>query len=345
MRPSLFLFLWACKGTSAPPATEETTDSDTETTPTATPGDEICDGLDNNDNGLIDEGLPRETYYLDADGDGYGDPGFSIEDCERPDGYTSNADDCDDTHDLRWDGAPDGCDGVDNDCDGLLDEAHREGWVLATMAQDGFIYVIDPATGDMNIRTTLADLPALASINSADALDANFVVVHSSANPTQLLSVDACTGAASQIGLTAGNFPGIAFGPQQELYGVDVSNDVFVRIDASDASSVQVFDFGFDIINSGLAYDCSEELIYVADQAGQQIFAVDTATGQMQSFRPTNVPFSSVGLEFDNITRTLYASTGTELWRIDPATGDGTFLSTLEVADNVNDLVQLPPSP
>jgi hypothetical protein len=33
---------------------------------------EVCDGVDNNCNGAVDEGL-LDTWYLDADGDGFGD--------------------------------------------------------------------------------------------------------------------------------------------------------------------------------------------------------------------------------------------------------------------------------
>jgi hypothetical protein len=335
--------LVACSDASKPAGVLTETDSPSTTQTTSTYTAEVCDGLDNNDNGLVDEGLPTEIYYLDSDRDGYGDPNAYVEACEKPDGYTSNADDCDDTHDLRWLGASDSCDGIDNDCDDALDEDHRAGWVLATMGVDSNVHIINPLTGASTIRTAITGLPG-GSINSADALDANFIVAHVSMNPNQLVTVDACTGVSGPIGLTPGNLPGIAFGPQQVLYGVDVDNDEFVRIDETDATAVTQFAFGFDILNTGLAYDCTDELLYVADQAGQQIFAVDVVTGQMSGFQPTNVPFDAVGLEFDNVTRTLYASTGTELWQIDPQTGTGTFLSTLQVP-SVNDLVLLPPCP
>ena len=40
--------------------------------------------------------LPQ-TWFIDADGDGYGDAGQSVEACEPPPGYVDNSDDCDDT--------------------------------------------------------------------------------------------------------------------------------------------------------------------------------------------------------------------------------------------------------
>ena len=62
-------------------------------------------------------------YYLDADGDGYGDPNsVPINDCIEPSGYIDNTDDCDDGEPLAWNGALEVCDGVDNDCNGSSDE-------------------------------------------------------------------------------------------------------------------------------------------------------------------------------------------------------------------------------
>ncbi|MCB9279877.1 MAG: T9SS type A sorting domain-containing protein [Lewinellaceae bacterium] len=68
-------------------------DADPAINPAAT---EICDGIDNNCDGQIDEGV-QTTFYADADGDGYGDPANTIEDCAAPTGYVSDNTDCDDT--------------------------------------------------------------------------------------------------------------------------------------------------------------------------------------------------------------------------------------------------------
>ena len=53
-----------------------------------------CDGLDNDCDGTADEDLEAKTYYLDADGDGFGDPDEPKTDCQKPSGHVSNADDC-----------------------------------------------------------------------------------------------------------------------------------------------------------------------------------------------------------------------------------------------------------
>lgn len=62
------------------------------------------------------------TWYLDADGDGVGD-GPGVVACTAPDGYVGVDGDCDDADAGTNPGGEEVCgDGLDNDCDGEIDE-------------------------------------------------------------------------------------------------------------------------------------------------------------------------------------------------------------------------------
>jgi hypothetical protein len=61
------------------------------------------------------------TFYADNDGDGFG-AGPAVEGCVVPPGFVENDDDCDDTDAAVHPGAEEVCNGVDDDCDGGIDE-------------------------------------------------------------------------------------------------------------------------------------------------------------------------------------------------------------------------------
>jgi hypothetical protein len=85
---------------------------------------EICDGLDNDCDvpAEIDEGAAPKTYYHDFDKDTFGDPADSIQACGVPDNFVENNLDCNDNDKTIYTGAPEICDGKDNDCDDQKDE-------------------------------------------------------------------------------------------------------------------------------------------------------------------------------------------------------------------------------
>jgi hypothetical protein len=91
---------------------------------------EYCDALDDDEDcdGLADDDDPSvsastfDTWYVDGDGDGYGGSS-TLDACDIPSGYIAADGDCDDTDGAISPAAAEVCDGVDNDCDGTIDDA------------------------------------------------------------------------------------------------------------------------------------------------------------------------------------------------------------------------------
>ena len=128
------------------PADEDCDDADGEVFPGA---DEVCDGVDNDCNGEVDEGVTT-TYYLDSDADGYGDDAGAVEACEAPEDTSEVGGDCDDGDPEVSPAATERCNEVDDDCDGEVDEDVQETW-YADADDDGF--------GDASTTTEDCDPP------------------------------------------------------------------------------------------------------------------------------------------------------------------------------------------
>lgn len=94
-------------------------DTNSDRFPTA---DEFCNGIDEDCDTQIDEGLVVSTYFLDADGDGFGNPAASLLTCAAPAGYVTNNGDCLDSNASVNPTATEVCNGIDDDCDLVIDE-------------------------------------------------------------------------------------------------------------------------------------------------------------------------------------------------------------------------------
>ena len=145
-------------------------DEDEEVHPDA---EELCDEIDNDCDGTADEGDAGDatSWYADDDSDGYGDPDEGVTACDQPTGYVDDSSDCDDTNSTVNLAAAETCDGVDEDCDGSIDEG-----ALTTYYEDG------DGDGHGDSTSTVEDCSAPSGYvaDAGDCDDAN-----ASANPDE----------------------------------------------------------------------------------------------------------------------------------------------------------------
>ncbi|MBK7037546.1 MAG: putative metal-binding motif-containing protein [Bacteroidetes bacterium] len=98
--------------------TGDCNDGDNSIYPDAT---EVCNFIDDDCDGTADDGITYLIYYTDADLDAYG-AGLGANYCSDPGaGFSLNNLDCEDGDASINPGEIDLCNGIDNDCDGLID--------------------------------------------------------------------------------------------------------------------------------------------------------------------------------------------------------------------------------
>ncbi len=138
-------------------------DSDAGSNPGAS---ELCDGADNDCDGVTDEddALDASAWYQDSDGDGWGDGSVSTTACTQPSGYAALDGDCDHSDAAVSPDAAEQCDSIDNDCDGVTDEADAidAGTWFQDSDADGY--------GDITVSTTACTQPSgyVASATDCD---------------------------------------------------------------------------------------------------------------------------------------------------------------------------------
>ena len=228
---------------------------------------EICDGIDNNCDGVIDEDVTT-TYYADTDGDGFGDDTSSTESCEIPSGYSAVGGDCDDAEAESYPGNLEVCDGIDNNCDGSIDEDLLISF-YADNDGDGY--------GDDGDMVESCDAPSGYVETSGDCDDADSAynpAAEEFCNDPNDYNCDGKTGYADDDGdgfaacdECDDNDPDV--NPDATELCDDIDNDCDGEIDEDAAENTQVWYKDFDGDNYGnpdrTTEACEQPSGYVAD--------------------------------------------------------------------------------
>ncbi|MFN0274613.1 MAG: MopE-related protein [Chitinophagales bacterium] len=111
---------------------------------------EIENAIDDDCNGLIDDYL--QNFYADADGDGFGNIAFLIQDIVAPAGYVSDSTDCDDTQPLRNPAAAEICNSIDDNCNDVIDDDPLP--MTASITPVGSVNVCRPQKVTLNAQPT-----------------------------------------------------------------------------------------------------------------------------------------------------------------------------------------------
>ena len=204
------------------------------------------------------------TYFQDFDGDGFGNPNISIQDCNQPQGYVTNNSDCDDTQILFIDGDNDGfgstilaacgvsnssdCNDnlityADNDNDGLgstlvvacgvsnsndCDDTNPTINALNTYYQD----IDGDGFGNPNVTITSCSVPVGYTLNGNDCNDNN-ASIHPGAIDICGDGIDNdCNGIIDNVGQPGGCVP-VLTGVQSSQCGITLATiDQYVYANA-----------------------------------------------------------------------------------------------------------------
>lgn len=168
----------------------------------------------------------NQLWFPDEDTDGFGDPSSPAMGCSAPAGYVSNASDCDDERLDIYPGAVELCDGLDNDCSGVVDDEPADPRIFFPDSDgDGF--------GDEGAAIARCEAPEGYLSDGSDCDDGDATVFPgSTATEVPLDGIDTdCDGVDFCTDLSCDGRPDLVLGNQTD--GTSQEQDIAIFLGAS----------------------------------------------------------------------------------------------------------------
>ena len=208
---------------------------------------EICDTIDNNCDGKIDDADPAidpstmHTFYRDADADGFGATADQPKKaCAMPSGYAATNTDCDDTNAAVNPSAVEVCDHVDNNCNGQVDMADAS--LDMSTAHTFYLDADHDTYGNPAMTQVACDAPSnyVAIANDCNDSDAtshpNGIEVCDGHDNNCDGGIDGTAAAPNQCTALVGTYTGTYTHHTDERIGTSIIN----QMDCSGAGSVSL---------------------------------------------------------------------------------------------------------
>ncbi len=140
---------------------------------------ELCNYIDDNCNGLVDEDFTFILSYQDFDADNFGNTLIDSISCELPIGFVLDNTDCNDTNPDIYPGAAEVLNGLDDDCDQIKDE----GLNVLDYSNISVTVYPNPAYDNVNIVYSNLQNPELTIYNITGEL---FIFINELTSPQSI---------------------------------------------------------------------------------------------------------------------------------------------------------------
>ncbi len=150
---------------------------------------EVCNGIDDDCDSVIDDNVITQNYYNDMDGDGFG-AGLIGNFCSPPSNSSLTNDDCNDNNAAVRPGATEVCNGIDDDCNGSIDD---------NVVTQNYYNDVDGDGFGAGLIGNLCSPPANSSLTNNDCNDNN-AAIHPGVTDVCNSIDDDCDGSTDEDG-------------------------------------------------------------------------------------------------------------------------------------------------